>query len=86
VLDNILTDDPDWVNKVKRTGDQQHKSPFDKRGEYTDRVPPNPGIVSNDPSGPVDEDPDDIEVSFHSQDATLDICQAYLDVTNIAIP
>jgi len=32
VLDHILTDDEDWVSKVKREGDPIYESPFDLRG------------------------------------------------------
>ena len=39
VLDCNLTDDEDWVNKVKRMEDETYDSPFDLRGEYKHRQP-----------------------------------------------
>jgi len=89
VLDHILTDDDDWVSKVKREEDQEHDSPFDNRGEYKHREPVRAGVPIENPTGPPSEDPDDIEVNlhsgnievnFHADDATREVHQAYQEV------
>ena len=87
VLDCNLTDDEDWINKVKRMEDQTYDSPFDLRGEYKHRQPLNPGTTIEDPKGAASEEPNDVEdgveVSFHAMDATREINQAYLDVSEL---
>ena len=85
VLDHILTDNDDWMNEVKHEGDDIYLSPFDERGEYKDRQPPNPGATLEPPEGPVNEDPDPdyIEVNFHKIDATFEIHEAYQEVNNL---
>ena len=85
VLDHILTDDPDWVNKVKRDEDKEYKAPFDERGEYLHKQPANPGVILEDPAGPVNEDPNDIEVSFHCADATREVHEAYHSSCNLNV-
>jgi len=83
VSDHILTDDEDWVSKVKREGDPVHESPFDLRGEHEHREPPTIGNTIDSPAGPPNEDPDDIEVNFHKVDATTEIYKACHQVTNL---
>jgi len=83
VLDHILTDDEDWVSKVKRKGDPIYKSPFDLREEHENREPPTIGNTIDSPAGPLNEGPDDIEVNFHKVDATMDIYEAYHQVANL---
>jgi len=43
-LDHMLTDDDDWVSKVKRDDDQECDSPFDNRGECKHREPVKAGV------------------------------------------
>jgi len=81
--DHILTDDKDWVSKVKREGDPIYESPFDLRGEHQHRDPPIIGNTVNSPAGPPNKDPDDIEVYFHKVDATMKIYEAYHQVANL---
>jgi len=69
VPDCMLADDDDWVSKVKRKDDQECDSPFDERGEHKHKEPVKAGVKINDPAGPPNEDPDDIEVNFHAADA-----------------
>jgi len=92
VLDHILTDDDDWVSKVKREDDQEYDSPFDNRGEYKHREPVRAGATVDNPAGPPSEDPDNIEVNlhngnievnFHADDATREVYQAYQEVSNL---
>jgi len=92
VLDHILTDDDDWVSKVKRDDDQEYDSPFDNRGEYKHREPVRAGATVDNPAGPPSEDPDDIEVNLHNgdievnfltDDATREEYQAYQEVSNL---
>jgi len=92
VLDHMLTEDPDWVSKVKRDEDQEHDSPFDNRGEYKHREPVRAGVPIENPTGPPSEDPDDIEVNFHSNeievnfhadDATRQVHQACQEASNL---
>jgi len=92
VLDHILTDDPDWVSKVKRKEDQECDSPFDNRGEHKHREPVRAGVAIDNPTGPPSKDPDDIavnlhngeiEVSFHADDAIREVHQACQDVSNL---
>jgi len=92
VLDHVLTDDPDWVSKVKRDDDQEHDSPFNDRGEYKHREPIRPGVKVDNPAGPPSEDPDDvevnlhngdIEVNFHANDDTREAFQARQEVSNL---
>jgi len=92
VLDHMLTDNPDWVSKVKREEDQECDSPFDNRGECKHREPVRAGVAIDNPTGPPSEDPDDIEVNlhngeievnFHADDATREVCQAHQDVSNL---
>jgi len=52
VLDHILTEDDDWVSKVKRDEDQEYDSPFDNRGEYKHREPVRAGVPIENPTGP----------------------------------
>ena len=91
-LDHMLTDDPDWVSKVKRDDDQEYDSPFDDRGECKHREPIRPGVKIDNPAGPPSKDPDDIEVNlhsgdievnFHANDATREAFQAHQEVSNI---
>jgi len=91
-LDHMLTDDDDWVSKVKRDEDQEHDSPFDNRGEYKHREPVRVGVPIENPTGPPSEDPDDIEVNFHNSDievnfhaddATRQVHQAYQKASNL---
>jgi len=91
-LDHMLTDDPDWVSKVKREEDQEHDSSFDNRGECKHREPVRAGVTIDNPTGPPSEDPDDIEVNlhngeievnFHADDATREVHQAHQDVSNL---
>jgi len=92
VLDHMLTDNPDWVSKIKREEDQEYDSPFNNRGEYKHREPVRAGAAIDNPTGPPSEDPDDIEVNlhngeievnFHADDATREVHQAYQDVSNL---
>jgi len=92
VLDHTLTDDPDWVSKVKCEEDQECDSPFDNRGEHKHREPVRAGVAIDNPTGPPSEDPDDveanlhngeIEVNFHANDAAREACQAHQDVSNL---
>jgi len=92
VLDHTLTDDDDWVSKVKRNDDQEYDSPFNNRGEYKHREPVRAGATVDNPAGPPSEDPDDIEVNlhsgdikvnFHADDATREVYQAYQEVSNL---
>jgi len=85
VLDHILTDNDDWVSKVKLADDQEYDFPFDERGEYKHRVPVKAGVQVDNPAGPPNEDPDDIEVNFHAADATMEIHQAYQEVSNLNV-
>jgi len=91
-LDHTLTDDPDWVSKVKREEDQECDSPFNNRGECKHREPVRAGVAVDNPTGPPSEDPDDvevnlhngeIEVNFHANDAAREVCQAHQDVSNL---
>jgi len=91
-LDHILTDDDDWVSKVKHDKDQGYDSPFDNRGEYKHREPVRAGVPIENPTGPPSEDPDDIEVNFHSgdievnfhaDDATRQVHQSYQEASNL---
>jgi len=84
-LDHILTDDDDWVSKVKRSDDQEDDSPFDIRGEYKHREPVKAGVQVDNPTGPPNKDPDDIEVNFHAADATMEIHQAHQEVSNLSV-
>jgi len=83
VLDHILTDDKNWVNKVKKEGDPVCESPFDLRGEYKHREPPTIRNTIESPAGPPNEDPDDIEVNFHTIDATREIYKAHHQAANL---
>jgi len=92
VLDHMLTDNPDWVSKVKRKEDQEYDSPFDDRGEHKHREPVRAGVAIDNPTGPPSEDPDDvevnlhngdIEVNFHADDATREAHQACQEVFNL---
>jgi len=85
VLDHTLADNDDWVSKVKRADDQECDSPFDERGEYKHREPVKAGVQVDNPTGPPNEDPDDIEVNFHAADATMEIHQAYQEVSNLNV-
>jgi len=85
-LHHILTDDDDWVSKVKRNEDQEYDSPFDNRGEHKYREPITAGVPIENPTGPPSEDPDnvevnphsgDIKVNFHADDATREAHQAH---------
>jgi len=91
-LDHILTDDDDWVRKVKRDEDQEYDFPFDNRGEYKHREPVRAGVPIENPTGPPSTDPDNIEVNlhsgnievnFHADDATREAHQAYQEVSNL---
>jgi len=82
-LDHILTDDKNWVSKVKREGDPACESPFDSRGECKHREPPTIGNAVKSLAGPPNEDPDDIEVNFHKVDATTEIYKACHQATNL---
>ena len=77
VLDYILTDNPNWVDEVKREDDEEYVSPFDSRGEYKNKEPPRIGNTIEPPSGPPSEEPDDIEVNFHRIDPGLEISEAF---------
>jgi len=83
VPDHILTDDEDWVSKVKREQYPIYKSPFNLRGECEHRKPPAIGNTIDSPAGPPNEDPDNIEVNFHKVDATLEIHKAYHRALNL---
>jgi len=93
VPDHMLTDDPDWVSKVKREEDQEHRnSPFDNRGEHKHREPVRAGVAIDNPTGSPSEDPDDIEVNlhngkievnFHAGNAAREVHQACQDVSNL---
>jgi len=83
VLDHILTNDEDWVSKVKREGDPVCESPFHLRGECEHREPPTIGNTIDSPAGPPNEDPDDIKVNFHKADATMEIYKAYHQAANL---
>jgi len=92
VLDHILTDDDDWVSKVKQDEDQEYDSPFDNRGEYKHKEPVRAGVPIENPTGPPSKDPDNIEVNFHSDeievnfhadDATRKVHQAYQEASNL---
>ena len=92
VLDHMLTDDDDWVSKVKRNKDQECDSPFDNRGECKHREPVRAGVPIDNPTGPPSQDPDNIEVNFHSgnievnfhaDDATREAHQACQEVSNL---
>jgi len=91
-LDHMLTDDDDWVSKVKRDEDQECDFPFNNRGEHKHREPVRAGVPIENPTGPPSEDPDDIEVNFHSDeievnfhadDATRQAHQAHQEASNI---
>jgi len=88
----MLTDDDDWVSKVKRDEDQQHDSPFNNRGECKHREPVRAGVPIENPTGPPSKDRDDIEVNvhngdvevnFHADDATRQVCQAHQEASNL---
>jgi len=92
VLDHMLTDDDDWVSKVKHDEDQECDSPFDNREEHKQREPVRAGVPIENPSGPPSKDPDDIEVSFHdnkievnfhADNATRQVCQAHQEASNL---
>jgi len=80
---HILTDDEDWVSKVKRERDPIYESPFDLRGECKHRKSPAIENTIDSPAGPPNEDPDDIEVNFHKVDTTLEIHKAYHRALNL---
>ena len=83
VLDHILTDDDDWVSKVKWEDDKEYYSPFDERGEYKHKEPVRAGVQVDNSTLPPSEDPDDIEVNFHAADATAQAHQAYQEASNL---
>jgi len=92
VLDYVLTDDDDWVSKVKRDEDQEYDSPFDNRGECKHKEPVRAGVPIDNPTGPPSEDPDDVEVNlhsgkiqvnFHADDTTRQVHQAYQEASNL---
>jgi len=92
VIYHILTDNDDWVSKVKQDEDQEHDSPFDNRGEYKHKEPVRAGVQIENPTGPPSKDPDDIEVNFHDDeievnfpaaDATRQVHQAYQEASNL---
>jgi len=83
VLDHMLTDDDDWVSKVKREDDQEYDSPFDKRGGDKHKESVRAGIQVDNPTGPPSIDPDNIEVNFHAADAARQVHQAYQEASNL---
>jgi len=83
VSDHTLTEDDDWVSKVKQSDDQECDSPFDERGECKHGEPVKAGVQVDNPTGPPSEDPDDIKVNFHAADATLEMHQAHQEVSNL---
>jgi len=92
VSDNMLTDDDDWVSKVKQDEDQEYDSPFDNGGEHKHKEPIRAGVPIENPTGPPSKDPDDIEINFHSDkievnfhadDATRQMYQAYQEASNL---
>jgi len=83
VLDHMLTDDDDWVSKVKQDEDQECDSPFNNRGEHEHKEPVRAGVSIENPTGPPSEDPDDIEVNFHADNATRQACQACQEASDL---
>jgi len=82
VIDHMLTDDDDWVSKVKREDDEECDFPFDKRGECKHWEPVKVGVQIDNPNGPSNEVPDDIEANFNAADATMQVHQAYNDASS----
>ena len=92
VPDHTLTEDPDWVSKVKRQEDQECDSPFDGGGEHAHREPVRAGVPIDNPTGPPGKDPDDvevnlhngnIEVNFHADDAAREVHQTHQEVSDL---
>ena len=80
LADHALADDADWASKAKQEDDQQCDSPFNKRGEHKHEKPPKAGVTINDPAGPPNEDPDDIEINFHAVHTAIQVHQAHDDM------
>ena len=83
VLDYMLTDREDWVNEVKRDDDPKFESPFDLRGEYKDRQPPQIGTTTKSPKQRPRVNPDDLEIQYHDVDSQLEIHKAFHKASNL---
>ena len=86
VLDYILTDNENWVDEVKREDDPVYDSPFDSRGEYKHKTPPEVGKTIESPVEVPNEEPKDVtdvEVNFHRIDPGLEIHEAFHDACTL---
>ena len=78
VLDNVISDQPDWYDKLKLLEDGLIKTPFDEFGNYIDREPHVPVVVqpvipNSDVDEPACDDGDsetDVVLEHHLHDST----------------
>ena len=87
VLDFMLTDQPNWIDEVKKSNDPEYISPFTLTGEFKNRELPAPSNVIEDPKKPDPELPtqSDIDIDFHEilHDSPPDLIEAFQHVYNL---